>query len=56
MTVHEFSAQAAIKGLNAEPTDELMARVMWTQNIMIRCGYKLDEASAIAAKTHLMAS
>ena len=56
MTAFEFSAHAAIKGHGAEPTPELLARVLWTQNVMIRCGYKLDEASAIAAETHLAVS
>ena len=56
MTAYEFAAQSAIKGHGGEPTPELMARVLWTLDVMVKCGYSVAEAAAAAAETHLMAS
>ena len=56
MTAYEFAARSAIKGHGGEPTPELMARVMWTLEVMIKCGYSVAEAAATAAETHLLAS
>lgn len=56
MTAYEFAAQCAIKRHGGEPTPELMARVLWTLDVMVKCGYSVAQAAHAAAETHLLAS
>lgn len=54
MTAYQFAAFAAIKGHGAKPTPELLERVLWTQDVMVKAGYKLEAAAHAAAETHLL--
>ena len=55
MTAYQFAALAAIKGHGAQPTTELVERVLWTLDVMVKAGYKLEAAAHAAAETHLLA-
>ena len=56
MNAIDFAALAAIKGFGAAPTRELLARVTWTTDVLLKAGYKLEAAAHAAAETHLLAS